>query len=828
MLPAFGWSGELRTSATPHYGFARYRVTIALEDGVDRDALIAQLAATYRARIETFAEEGFAGFVATMTDTSARMLSNDPHVRMVEEFPNGSTASPNNAATKGAAPKDVASTPRPSHPTRMQANNGTEQWSTGTYHYDGAGNIRSIVAPAYTETYTYDSFGRVTSGTAGAGRSQAYTYDRYGNILTITTDGDTAHKQILGVDGQTNRISNAAQPNTVFGVYDLGGNMTSFLGNVLTFTYDASGMITTSASGTKQYVYTPEDERIASITVANNSSTWDWTLRDTNDKVLRQLSSTGTTFQWVEDDIYRGDTLLAAEFPTRRLHFHPDHLGTPRLITDGNGTKVSLHTYYPFGLEATSPLQDTERMKFTGHERDADNLDYMHARSYLPTAGRFLSVDPELQTAGAAKSPQLWNRYSYAVSNPMSIGDPDGRCPVAVLLSGGGLLTCWGYDILNLATGRRLPDDDQPPRGWEQVHARHEFESGQERGLEEDFGTEMMLVAPLIGVMSRAGASGATALRAGGAEAAEAEAGPSSTYVDTTNAGSRVANRATSVTQEEAAANLRANGFAERAGNNGATVFEKDGLRYTLKASSKSGPPTAYVVKGGQQILKIRLAPPVVVKPPVHLALQGDSLTANILNVSEARDEFDRLFRLIDRTASLPDNVFYGERRPVGAIEFDTIFSRSFARDIQRVLKATDESELVIAMLCPDPDIHFRQFGVHPMFRFAADDSIERFIDAINCEPNGSVGDAIIHGADVLVLYPRSLDWLIYGHRDFEIALVADVAGGGLRRFMATYPEEQIFSLTRAFELSYDGVLTPDVRARLLESYLPAATDGQR
>ncbi len=92
---------------------------------------------------------------------------------------------------------------------------------------------------------------------------------------------------------------------------------------------------------------------------------------------------------------------------------------------------VAYHAYFPDGAEATSFAQDSERVKFTGHERDlgdpsspADDLDYMHARAYSPLVGRFLSTD---RTQGKPSLPQSWNRYSYARDNPIQFVDPDGK-----------------------------------------------------------------------------------------------------------------------------------------------------------------------------------------------------------------------------------------------------------------------------------------------------------------------------------------------------------------------------------------------------------------
>jgi RHS repeat-associated protein len=101
-------------------------------------------------------------------------------------------------------------------------------------------------------------------------------------------------------------------------------------------------------------------------------------------------------------------------------------------VEEGAGSVVAYHVYYPFGEEATAFNQDSERMKFTGHERDlgnpggaGDDLDYMHARHCSPLTGRFLSVDP-IQI-GRLGQPQRLNRYSYSLNNPLKYVDPTGR-----------------------------------------------------------------------------------------------------------------------------------------------------------------------------------------------------------------------------------------------------------------------------------------------------------------------------------------------------------------------------------------------------------------
>jgi RHS repeat-associated protein len=192
-----------------------------------------------------------------------------------------------------------------------------------------------------------------------------------------------------------------------------------------------SQMAAGSVTQTKVQIYSATDERIASLWIgpANGS---DWTIRDAGGQVLRRLhKSTSGQWSWQEDYVYRDGQMLASEVATREktLHYHLDHLGTPRLITGNGGAQVALHTYDPFGGELTAANQaGTEPIKkFTGHERDTANVDYMHARYYQNGWGRFLSVDPMMDLEKAISGPQQWNRYAYASNNPAGRVDPDGR-----------------------------------------------------------------------------------------------------------------------------------------------------------------------------------------------------------------------------------------------------------------------------------------------------------------------------------------------------------------------------------------------------------------
>jgi RHS repeat-associated protein len=160
-----------------------------------------------------------------------------------------------------------------------------------------------------------------------------------------------------------------------------------------------------------------------------------WKIRDLGGRVLRDYVVTGDTWQLSRDYVYRGEQLLAAVTPTERLSFSLDHLGTPRVITRADRTLAGFHQYLPYGEEWTNGtgVQEGEPKKFTSHERDRDpsgagatELDYMHARFYSGRVGRFLSPDPIFDAKRALRQPQMWNRYAYALNNPLRFIDPTG------------------------------------------------------------------------------------------------------------------------------------------------------------------------------------------------------------------------------------------------------------------------------------------------------------------------------------------------------------------------------------------------------------------
>jgi RHS repeat-associated protein len=309
---------------------------------------------------------------------------------------------------------------------------------SGTYSYDGSGNIAAIGS----DKFLYDAEGRLVTAVI-RGVTGTYTYDAFGNRRTATGEtncyGQTVCATPLTLDISTNRLVITTNGTTTNVGYDAAGNITSASGGV--YAYDGTGMMTEATVGSddRQFVYTADDERIA----VRQGASWTWTVRGLDNKVLREFTSVepnGNSVglptaggQWKKDYIWRDGLLLASTDTTGTYHYHLDHLGTPRLITNASGVKIAEHAYYPFGAEINlTPHEGTEEaMKFTGHERDivagdGHTLDDMHARYYNASLGRFLSSDPALPKGMSVGSAQNWNRYAYALGNPLNDLDPTG------------------------------------------------------------------------------------------------------------------------------------------------------------------------------------------------------------------------------------------------------------------------------------------------------------------------------------------------------------------------------------------------------------------
>jgi|GEM_PF-3869394 len=101
---------------------------------------------------------------------------------------------------------------------------------------------------------------------------------------------------------------------------------------------------------------------------------------------------------------------------------HTDGLGSVRAVTNGN--LVEAYLTDAFGVSLGTEGTVTQPFGFTDQQQDAESgLNYLRARYYSPTLGRFISRDP---TFGALTNPLSLNRFGYTLDNPGLPVDPSG------------------------------------------------------------------------------------------------------------------------------------------------------------------------------------------------------------------------------------------------------------------------------------------------------------------------------------------------------------------------------------------------------------------
>ena len=265
--------------------------------------------------------------------------------------------------------------------------------------------------------YTYDDFNRVISGTCSANCPGAagftYAYDRFGNRYFETVTAGSGVQPGYYFDANNHiSISNVT--------YDAAGNVTNDgigLGN--SYTYDAENRIIAASNGyTASYVYDAFGHRVRSTVNGQNRDF----IYDLNGRTIDQITAGSLT----RSEDYAGGAHIATYANGTTTFAHSDWLGTERARSNVSGAKVGTCTSLPFGEDLTCTGTQVSPLQFTGQEHDSESgNDHFPFRYYGETMARFMTPDP-LLNSGHPSNPQTWNRYSYALNNPLKIVDPNG------------------------------------------------------------------------------------------------------------------------------------------------------------------------------------------------------------------------------------------------------------------------------------------------------------------------------------------------------------------------------------------------------------------
>ena len=171
--------------------------------------------------------------------------------------------------------------------------------------------------------------------------------------------------------------------------------------------------ITGAQAETVQHVYNGDGGRVKNITAAG-------TTRFIGRGYEVAPNGKITTY------VFAGGQRVAARESTGSLrYYHSDHLGSANVITDQGGARVALYENTPYGSMSRQEGSVDVAHKFTGQRLDAETgLYFFNARYYDAAIGRFIQPDSYVQSPG---NPQMLNRYSYALNNPIQFNDPSGH-----------------------------------------------------------------------------------------------------------------------------------------------------------------------------------------------------------------------------------------------------------------------------------------------------------------------------------------------------------------------------------------------------------------
>lgn len=287
---------------------------------------------------------------------------------------------------------------------------------------DNNGNVRRIVngiQSDLSETFTYDHVNRLITAKTDATYAtdsancwgESFDHDPWGNLGSIGVFDSTytgCQQEWLSVTPlSSNQVSATGY------TYGLSGNMTS--DGVYSYGYDAEGQMSSAAGLT--YKYDGDGHRIQKV-----GSKLYWLGID--GAVLDESDSSGNL---TDEFVYFGGKRVAhRDISGGTLHFYAqDMIGSSRLIFSSSGIVCYSADFYPHGGERPHVNTCNDSYKFTGNERDTESgLDYVIARHYTPSIGRFMTPDTH---AGQIQNPQTLNLYAYSLNSPEIFVDPSGN-----------------------------------------------------------------------------------------------------------------------------------------------------------------------------------------------------------------------------------------------------------------------------------------------------------------------------------------------------------------------------------------------------------------
>lgn len=309
-----------------------------------------------------------------------------------------------------------------------------------TYSWNGNGMLSGISSPSnggygFSQSFSYDSYGRLAGETNALGITYSYTYDSRGNVTS-------KFYEVAGWPVGSLRTYDSKDRLTA---------MTDFPG-ANAFSYDASGYPTRyknkdvswdgpmmTAYGSASYAYDGLG-RLRAISDPSRSVSLSYA---PDDRLMRMaVSASNATYQL--DFIYGTDGIVGFMIGSDVYIYHKNILGDVVAIYK-NGILQAQYRYDAWGnclvLNASgvpdtsaSSVGNLNPFRYRGAFYDASSgLYLMGSRPYDPDVGRFICPD-DPSYLDPTKIGGL-NLYAYCLNNPVMYGDTNGHTPLFLLLT---------------------------------------------------------------------------------------------------------------------------------------------------------------------------------------------------------------------------------------------------------------------------------------------------------------------------------------------------------------------------------------------------------
>jgi RHS repeat-associated protein len=269
-----------------------------------------------------------------------------------------------------------------------------------------------------TETDTLDVLNRLTRAAYPNGTTTSYAYDAVGNRTSMTTAAGTTTYAYDNAD-QLTTVTPPGQAAQSYN-YDANGSITS-KGTGTSFAWNALGQLTSATQNgvTQSSTYTGDGLRL-SRTVGSATS---YFVYDLGAKLPVVLDDGGSQY------LYGVGGLLSRVLNGQPYYYLTDALGSTLAIVNGSGSLQQDYVYDVYGTVIRQDGSLGSEFQFTGQQTDATGLQYLRARYYDPSTGRFLSRDPLPKCVADPASHHL---YAFANEAPTNAIDPSGLCTIEV------------------------------------------------------------------------------------------------------------------------------------------------------------------------------------------------------------------------------------------------------------------------------------------------------------------------------------------------------------------------------------------------------------